>query len=87
MTITYDPHHPQYLDETDVRGELTRVFDLCQGCRMSVRPMQYIVIQREEGIVRCAQCPRYLYLGSWLSDDAASLEAGENGPVEGKKEG
>ena len=36
MTITYDPHHPQYLDETDVRGELTRVFDLCQGCRMCV---------------------------------------------------
>ena len=36
MTITYDPHHPQYLDEADVRGELTRVFDLCQGCRMCV---------------------------------------------------
>ena len=60
---------------------------VCQGCRMSVRPMQYIVIQREEGIERCAQCQRYLYLGSWLSDDAASLEAGENGPLEGKKEG
>ena len=55
---------------------------VCQGCRMSVRPMQYIVIQREEGIERCAQCQRYLYLGSWLSDDAASLEAGESGPKE-----
>ena len=34
MTITYDPKHPQYLDEADVRGELTRVYDLCHGCRL-----------------------------------------------------
>ncbi len=34
MTITYDPHHPNYLDEADVRNELTRVFDLCHGCRV-----------------------------------------------------
>ena len=34
MTTTYDPHHPQYLDEADVRGELTRVYDLCHGCRL-----------------------------------------------------
>jgi Fe-S oxidoreductase len=34
MTITYDPFHPKYLDETDVRAELTRVFDLCHGCRL-----------------------------------------------------
>jgi glycerol-3-phosphate dehydrogenase subunit C len=34
MTITYDPKHPLYLDEADVRGELTRVFDLCHGCRL-----------------------------------------------------
>jgi predicted nucleic acid-binding Zn-ribbon protein len=58
---------------------------VCQGCRMSVRPMQYIVIQREEGIERCAQCQRYLYLGSWLHDDAAALEAGESGPAEPKR--
>ncbi len=36
MTTTYDPHHPQYLDEGDVRAELTRVFDLCHGCRLCV---------------------------------------------------
>jgi predicted nucleic acid-binding Zn-ribbon protein len=53
---------------------------ICQGCRMSVRPMQFIVIQREEGIERCAQCQRYLYLGSWLAEDEALLEAGENQP-------
>jgi glycerol-3-phosphate dehydrogenase subunit C len=34
MTVTYDPHHPKYLDESDVRDELTRVYDLCQGCRL-----------------------------------------------------
>jgi Fe-S oxidoreductase len=34
MTTTYDPHHRAYFDEADVRGELTRVFDLCHGCRL-----------------------------------------------------
>jgi glycerol-3-phosphate dehydrogenase subunit C len=34
VTITYDPHHPKYLDEGDVREELTRVFDLCHSCRL-----------------------------------------------------
>jgi glycerol-3-phosphate dehydrogenase subunit C len=33
MTTAYDPLHPSYLDEADVRGELTRVFDVCHGCR------------------------------------------------------
>ncbi len=33
MTTTYDPGHPSYLDEADVRDELTRVFDVCQECR------------------------------------------------------
>ena len=32
MTTTYDPHDPKYLDEADVRDELTRVYDLCHGC-------------------------------------------------------
>ncbi|MEZ5259216.1 MAG: heterodisulfide reductase-related iron-sulfur binding cluster [Ilumatobacteraceae bacterium] len=34
MTTTYDPNHPKYLDEADVREELTRVYDLCHGCRL-----------------------------------------------------
>ena len=34
MTTTYDPHHPSYLDEADLRDELTRVYDLCHGCRL-----------------------------------------------------
>lgn len=52
---------------------------ICQGCRMAVRPMQYIVIQREEGVERCAHCQRYLYWGPWLKDEDAALEAGEAG--------
>lgn len=36
MTTTYDPHHPLYLDEADTRTELTRVYDICQGCRRCV---------------------------------------------------
>jgi uncharacterized protein len=50
---------------------------ICQGCRMAVRPMQYIVIQREEGVERCAHCQRYLYWGPWLAEDNATLDAGE----------
>lgn len=34
MTTTYDPKDPLYLDEADVREELTRVYDLCHGCRL-----------------------------------------------------
>ncbi len=34
MTTTYDPKNPVYFDEADVREELTRVYDLCHGCRL-----------------------------------------------------
>jgi glycerol-3-phosphate dehydrogenase subunit C len=34
VTTTYDPFHPTYFDEADLRGELTRVYDLCHGCRL-----------------------------------------------------
>jgi glycerol-3-phosphate dehydrogenase subunit C len=37
MTITYDPKHPKYVDEADVRDELTRVYDLCSGCRLCLK--------------------------------------------------
>ena len=36
MTTTYDPRHPRYLEQVDVREEMTRVFDVCQGCRRCV---------------------------------------------------
>jgi glycerol-3-phosphate dehydrogenase subunit C len=34
LTTTYDPDHPQYFDEGDLRHELERVYDLCHGCRL-----------------------------------------------------
>ncbi len=34
MITAYDPTHPKYLDEPDLRVELERVFDLCHGCRL-----------------------------------------------------
>jgi Fe-S oxidoreductase len=34
VTITYDPKHPAYFDEADMRDELLRVYDLCHGCRL-----------------------------------------------------
>ncbi len=34
MTTIYDPKNPLYTDEADVRAELTRVYDLCHGCRL-----------------------------------------------------
>jgi glycerol-3-phosphate dehydrogenase subunit C len=34
VSTTYDPFHPKYFDEADLREELTRVYDLCHGCRL-----------------------------------------------------
>lgn len=36
MPPIYDPNDPAYLDRRSLDEELTRVFDLCQGCRMCV---------------------------------------------------
>ncbi|MHB8294143.1 MAG: heterodisulfide reductase-related iron-sulfur binding cluster [Acidimicrobiales bacterium] len=34
MTTTYDPAHPAYRADGDLREEMSRVFDLCHGCRL-----------------------------------------------------
>jgi Fe-S oxidoreductase len=34
VTTTYDPQDSAYLNETAVREELTRVYDLCHGCQL-----------------------------------------------------
>jgi Fe-S oxidoreductase len=36
VTTTYDPKHSSYFDEADLRNEMTRVFDICTGCRLCV---------------------------------------------------
>jgi glycerol-3-phosphate dehydrogenase subunit C len=56
LTTTYDPHHPQYLDDADLREELTRVFEACHGCRMctqlcSAFPTLFELIDRHDDAV------------------------------------
>jgi glycerol-3-phosphate dehydrogenase subunit C len=36
VTTTYDPRDASYADEADVRDELSRVYDVCHGCRQCV---------------------------------------------------
>jgi glycerol-3-phosphate dehydrogenase subunit C len=56
MTTTYDPDHPQYYDEGDLRQELTRVYDLCHGCRLCFNlcpafPSMFDMIDARDGDV------------------------------------
>ncbi len=56
MTITYDPTNPAYYDERDLRAELTRVYDLCHGCRLCVSlcpsfPTLFNLIDDRDGAV------------------------------------
>jgi Fe-S oxidoreductase len=68
MTITYDPHHPKYLDEADVRDELTRVYDLCHGCRLCFK--------------FCSAFPTlFSYIDAHDDQDAAKLTKAEQDQV------
>ena len=56
MTTTYDPDHPAYFDEADLRSELTRVYDLCHGCRLCLSlcpafPTMFNLIDAKDGDV------------------------------------
>ncbi|MEY2588338.1 MAG: glycerol-3-phosphate dehydrogenase subunit [Acidimicrobiaceae bacterium] len=53
MTTTYDPFDAPYWDEGDLREELTRVYDLCHGCRLCFKfcdafPTLFELIDRHE---------------------------------------
>jgi glycerol-3-phosphate dehydrogenase subunit C len=53
LTVTYDPDHPAYYDEADLRGELNRVYDLCHGCRLCFNlcpafPTMFAVIDQHD---------------------------------------
>jgi glycerol-3-phosphate dehydrogenase subunit C len=57
MTTTYDPSHPKYLDETDLRSELDRVYDACHGCRVCFNlcpsfPTLFDLIDERNGAVK-----------------------------------
>ena len=56
MTTTYDPTHPKYFDEGDMRAELERVYDLCHGCRLCLSlcpsfPTMFNLIDAKDGDV------------------------------------
>jgi len=56
MTTTYDPSHPQYFEEQDLRKELERVFDICHGCRLCFNlcpsfPTLFDAVDAHDGIV------------------------------------
>jgi glycerol-3-phosphate dehydrogenase subunit C len=56
VTTTYDPDHRSYFDEADLRAELTRVFDLCHGCRLCLSlcpsfPTMFNLIDAKDGDV------------------------------------
>lgn len=56
MATTYDPSHPAYFSEADMRSELTRVFDLCHGCRLCLHlcpafPTLFNSIDDKDGLV------------------------------------
>ena len=56
MTTTYDPRHPRYFGEADVREELERVFELCHGCRLCFNlcpafPSLFEMIDARDGAV------------------------------------
>jgi Fe-S oxidoreductase len=56
MTTTYTPGDPAYLDQSDLRVELGRVFDLCHGCRLCFNlcpsfPTMFDLIDANDGEV------------------------------------
>ncbi len=56
MTATYDPNHPKYFDEPDLREELGRVYDACHGCRLCFNlcpsfPTLFDLIEEHDGAV------------------------------------
>jgi Fe-S oxidoreductase len=53
VTTTYDPFHPKYFDEADLREEMVRVYDLCHGCRLCFKfctsfPTMFEAIDRHD---------------------------------------
>lgn len=42
----------------------------CMGCRMSMRPMQFIAVQKAESFEQCAHCKRFLVDPSWIEVEA-----------------
>lgn len=59
MGPVFDPFHPRYFDEADLRSEMTRVHGVCAGCRACVD--------------RCDSFPRLFEMLDRTGDGAGSL--------------
>jgi Fe-S oxidoreductase len=70
VTTTYDPDHPDYYQEQDLRAEVTRVYDLCHGCRLCVS--------------LCPAFPTLFNLIDAKDGDVAALTAAEQDQVVGE---
>jgi len=44
----------------------------CMGCRMSLRPMQFIAVQRANSFEECPHCMRFLIDPEWLEAEAVA---------------
>ncbi|MCL4423613.1 MAG: heterodisulfide reductase-related iron-sulfur binding cluster [Actinobacteria bacterium] len=56
MTVTYDPSHPAYYDQADLRKEMVRAFEICHGCRICFNlcqsfPTLFDAVDRRDGDV------------------------------------
>jgi glycerol-3-phosphate dehydrogenase subunit C len=56
VTTTYGPNPPEYFGEGDLRSELSRVYDLCHGCRLCLSlcpsfPTMFNLIDAKDGDV------------------------------------
>ncbi|MCI0567630.1 MAG: C4-type zinc ribbon domain-containing protein [Acidobacteria bacterium] len=49
---------------------------LCQGCSVRIQPRVIQQIRRNEGILRCESCKRFLY---YLEEERAEPPAGQQG--------
>lgn len=68
MTTTYDPFHPRYFDEADLRSEMTRVYDLCHGCQLC--------------FTLCTAFPTlFSFVDGWDDRDAAHLTPAQQDQV------
>ena len=55
--ISYDPSESVYWDETALSGEITRIFEICHGCRMCFKycdsfPLLFKFVDQYEGDVK-----------------------------------
>ena len=54
-------------------GVAEAVNGTCMGCRVALRPMQFVALQKMQSIESCPNCLRYLYIEEWLDDEEGGL--------------